>query len=141
MEAKETPKMTIGNEKETKEMSTEDDDDYYKTEVLDFDFEEIDTETDVHLEPTLIPQDDNLQGTLQSTNNFELSSMFEDEHKKISSEQKTSEKGKTLLKTNNSINNNSGYATTLNLAFMMSTISIVGLFVASIIIYASRLIG
>lgn len=126
------------------------DDEYYKTEFLDLDLGDFDLSEGVNYpEPVLeeLRQNMSTDGDLTaSAQTSELDSMFApaEQTPAQAAQTKTDEKGKTMVKTANegsTINNNGGYSSALNLSFMLSTVSILGLFLASVLILISRSIG
>lgn len=126
------------------------DDEYYKTEFLDLDLGDFDLSGGVnYTEPVLeelrpnMSTDEPLTASAQTS---ELDSMFTPAEQTSAqvSQAKTGEKGKTMVKTANevgNINNNGGYSSALNLSFMLSIVSILGIFLASVLILISRSIG
>lgn len=123
----------------THQMTSEDSDDYYKTEILELDELKVDTEEYVNEEPILIPQNDNLHYDVNKSDSNELASMFsQNETQSQTSYHQTQEKGKQLVKKQNSVNNSNGFSSAMNLAFILSVVSILGLFIASVVILLNK---
>lgn len=134
------------NEKEKEhkaEVAQDDNEGYYKTEYLDLsDLQEYVVQTEEGpTEPVMTSVAD--EPTKDSSN--ELNSMFQqptpEQTQPQSAKQATEEKGKSLVKTAqpNNIGNQGGFSSALNLSFMLSTVSILGLFIASMVVLISRL--
>lgn len=134
------------NEKEKEhkaEVAQDDNEGYYKTEYLDLsDLQEYVVQTEEGpTEPVMTSVAD--EPTKDSSN--ELDSMFQqptpEQAQPQSAKQATEEKGKSLVKTTqpNNIGNQGGFSSALNLSFMLSTVSILGLFIASMVVLISRL--
>lgn len=130
-------------EKEHKPEPIQDDNEgYYKTEYLDLsDLQEFVAETE---EGPLEPVMTSIPDEPTRTSSDELSSMFQQQTPQVQTQpekQVTEEKGKSLIKTAqpNNIGNQGGFSSALNLSFMLSTVSILGLFIASMVILLSRL--
>ena len=127
------PKPSVVDTEQRQSIEQENvEEDYYKTEVLELDFEEFDNKENVNEVPIMMPNSDNLQQNV-STESMELESMFAQENNN-SNRQLEDTKAKQMIK----VMDSNGFSSAMNLAFILTTMSIIGLFIASIVILISK---
>lgn len=110
--------------------------DYYKTEILELDFKDVDVKENVNEVPIMIQNSDKLQHNVSesmSTDSMELDSMFAQENNNPNMQLEDT-KAKQMIK----VMDSNGFSSTMNLVFVLTTMSIVGLFIASIVILISK---
>ena len=110
--------------------------DYYKTEILELDFKDVDVKENVNEVPIMIQNSDKLQHNVSgsmSTDSMELDSMFAQENNNPNIQLEDT-KAKQMIK----VMDSNGFSSTMNLVFVLTTMSIVGLFIASIVILISK---